>query len=381
MTVKQGLNSTDKAVLETVNTHRGISRKKIAELLHLSPGMITNVSKSLIQEKYMIEGDRISSGMGRKEILLYSNADKFRFLGLDIGGYRIRFAIADNTLKILCEDQCLVSELREAEDKVDALIRKIESFLQKANMPIASIDAMGIGITGITDMAQKIILNIPNAAGWDHLDVVNRFGQFFQKPVFLDEGGRTMAMLEKKLGGAKQISDFIVAEVGHGIAAGIYINDYILRGVNNTAGLLGHVTADPNGTRCRCGNYGCLENIVTYPIIQKKYRKNSGQDIPVAEALQQNDKTALDICLEAGQAFGIALSNVVNLFNPSTIFIGGTMFKDLPVLFEETKRTILLRGNRFSTSSLSLEHTTFTDKQGIMGALCLAQTSFIHQHL
>jgi N-acetylglucosamine repressor len=254
-------------------------------------------------------------------------------------------------------------------------------FLQKADIPVSSIDAIGIGITGITDLAQKTILNIPNAVGWDQLDIVNRFGRFFHVPVFLDEGGRTMAMLEKKLGGAKLISDFIVAEVGHGIAAGIYINDQILRGVNNTAGLLGHVTADPNGTRCRCGNYGCLENIVTYPIVQKKFKKESGQDIPIAKALQQNDKTALDICLGAGQAFGIALSNVVNLFNPSTIFIGGTMFKDLPVLFEETKRTILLRGNRFSTSSLTLEHTAFTEKQGIMGALCLAQTSFIHQHL
>ncbi|MCC2685373.1 MAG: hypothetical protein K0R75_2272 [Paenibacillaceae bacterium] len=381
MTDRQGLNSTEKAVLETVNTNRGISRKKIAELLRLSPGMITNVSKNLIQEKYMFEGDRISGGIGRKEILLYSNADKFRFLGLDIGGYRIRFAIADNTLKILHEDQFLVAELREAEDKVDALIQKIESFVQKAGIPMASIDAIGIGITGITDLAQKTILNIPNAPGWDRLDIVNRFGQRFHMPVFLDEGGRTMALLEKKLGGAKHITDFIAAEVGHGIAAGIYINDSILRGVNNTAGLLGHITADPNGRRCRCGNYGCLENIVTYPILQREYKKRSGRDGAIAEALQQNDETALDVCTGAGQAFGIALSNVVNLFNPSTIFIGGAMFKDLPILFEETKRTILLRGNRFSTSSLTLEHTTFLEKQGVLGALCLAQTSFIHQHL
>jgi N-acetylglucosamine repressor len=116
-------------------------------------------------------------------------------------------------------------------------------------------------------------------------------------------------------------------------------------------------------------------------MINKQFKRRSGQDVSVIEAFQQNDKTALEVCLEAGQAFGIALSNVVNLFNPQTIFIGGNVFKDLPILFEETKRTILLRGNRFSTISLTLSPTSFGEKQGLLGALCLARTNFIRAHL
>jgi len=323
-----------------------------------------------------VEGERVSSGMGRKEVLLYAHPHKFTYMGIDIGGHSVRFSLGNNGLELLHAHECLMVDLTPEEERGEALLRKIDEFLALCGTDAAAIDAIGIGITGIVDAAQQTVLNMPNAEHWDNLNLVSLLNERYRCPVFLDESGRTMALAEQMSGEARDIGDFIVVQVGYGIAAGIMIDGRPLRGVNNTAGLLGHITADPNGPRCSCGNYGCLENILTFPMLRNEFILRGGSGT-LADAYRLNDKVALDVCLEAGQALGIALSNVVNLFNPETIYIGGPMFDVMPLLLDETKRTITLRANRFSTLTLKLERTSFGSRQGLIGALALAKIRLI----
>ncbi|WP_265415924.1 ROK family protein [Paenibacillus albus] len=170
--------------------------------------------------------------------------------------------------------------------------------------------------------------------------------------------------------------------MGFGIVAGIMINGSLLRGYRNVGGLLGHTTVDESAGRCRCGNYGCLENVVTFPILEAAYQQGKAQgqedgSISLVEAYAQGDKDAIDICLNAGKALGIALSNLVNLFNPEAVYIGGAVPEQLPLVLEETKRTIMLRANRFATASLRPETSSFGNQEGLIGALTLAATSFL----
>ncbi|MFC5404701.1 ROK family transcriptional regulator [Cohnella soli] len=370
------LNSSEKQILELISFGQGWSRKKIAESLSLTQGTITNVTKNFLEQGLIMEGERVSSGMGRKEVLLYAHPHKFTYMGIDIGGHAVRFSLADNGLELLHTHECLMEELTPEEQRGEALLRKIDEFLALCDADGTAIDAIGIGITGIVDAAQMTVLNMPNAEHWDNLNLVSLLNERYHCPVFLDESGRTMALAEQMAGQARDIGDFIVVQVGYGIAAGIMIDRRLLRGVNNTAGLLGHITADPNGSRCRCGNYGCLENILTFPMLEKDFHGRGGSG-RLADAYRLNDKIAIDVCLNAGQALGIALSNVVNLFNPETIYIGGPMFDVMPLLLDETKRTITLRANRFSTLTLQLDRTSFGPRQGIIGALALAKSRLI----
>jgi len=370
------LNSSEKQILELISFGQGRSRKKIAETLNLTQGTITNVTKNFLEQGLIVEGERVSSGMGRKEVLLYAHPHKFTYMGIDIGGHSVRFSLGNNGLELLHAHECLMVDLTPEEERGEALLRKIDEFLALCGTDAAAIDAIGIGITGIVDAAQQTVLNMPNAEHWDNLNLVSLLNERYRCPVFLDESGRTMALAEQMSGEARDIGDFIVVQVGYGIAAGIMIDGRPLRGVNNTAGLLGHITADPNGPRCSCGNYGCLENILTFPMLRNEFILRGGSGT-LADAYRLNDKVALDVCLEAGQALGIALSNVVNLFNPETIYIGGPMFDVMPLLLDETKRTITLRANRFSTLTLKLERTSFGSRQGLIGALALAKIRLI----
>jgi predicted NBD/HSP70 family sugar kinase len=371
------LTGPELKILKKIGLNNGISRKELSKITGLSQAGITIISKSLIQNSYIVEGERVSNGLGRKEVMLYSNPDKFLFIGVDIGGYRVRLALSNNSLTVLHSTEFLITDGQLEPSKEKFIAEQIRNFLNKIGYSASSVDAIGIGVTGIIDNTRQIILNIPNVEHWDNLNISLTLQEEFACPVFLDEGGRTLALAEKFMGKAKLEEDFIIVHCAYGVVAGIMTNGQILRGAHNVGGLLGHNTADPNGLRCSCGNYGCLENIVTYPMLEKDFLANSSRGLSLKEAYSQNDKNAIDVCISAGQALGIALSNVVNLFNPVSIYLGGPMFDDYPILFEETKRTITLRANRFATISLRLERSTFNHEQGIYGALLLAKTNFL----
>lgn len=372
------LSESEQAVLKTIDRQNGISRKELSKVTGMSQAAITAISKSLIQNQYIIEGDKVSSGLGRKEVRLCSNPDKFVFLGIDIGGCRVRIALSDNTLSMLYTTEFSIEKGKTEAHKETFLLDQVLAFLEGTGLSASSLTAVGITVTGIVDNDNRIILSIPNAENWDNIHVIDAFEKQLDCPVFLDEGGRMMALAEKVSGKAKEENDFIVVHSAFGVVAGIMINGKILRGAQNAGGLLGHITADPNGERCTCGNYGCLENIVTYPMLEKYFELQSNRNVSLVEAYQQNDKQAIDVCIHAGQALGIALSNVVNLFNPVSIYLGGPMFDDFPILLEETKRTVTLRANRFATLSLKLDRTSYNHEQGIMGAVLLAKHSYLY---
>lgn len=370
-------NSSVKRILKLVSIGRGVSRKTLAEETGMSQANLTIITKALIEQGYLIEGEKIGQGLGRKEILLYTNPDKFRYLGIDIGGYTVRAAVSDNNLHVVGRTEWSMAEWEDADNKAEALAEKITSFLREAGMDRTSIDACGIGVTGIVDADLRTIANIPNAGGWDGTPIADVLEEALGCPVFLDEGGRTMALAEKYAGAAGSIDHFIVVQIGFGLVSGVMLGGQLLRGADNVGGLLGHVTADDKGIRCRCGNYGCLENIVTYSMIEQAFEQRGGKPGTLPAAFRRNDKEVLAVCIEAGQALGIALSNVINLFNPRAIFVGGPVIDLLPVVFDEMRRTILLRANRFSTVNLRMEKNTFGSDEGLFGALTLAKSKFI----
>ncbi|WP_308636352.1 ROK family transcriptional regulator [Paenibacillus silvisoli] len=364
-------------ILKLINMGKGISRKALSEETGMSQASLTKITRVLMEQGYLSEGERIGSGLGRKEVLLYARADRHRLLGIDIGGYKIRAAVADNSLVIHARAEWEMRQFADRQDKAAFLLEHIEAFLANSGIAKDSIDAIGVGVTGVVDAELRRILNIPNAEGWNHIELAEAMKQAFACPSYLDEGGRTMALAEKFEGKGKKLAHFITVQIGFGIAAGVIVNDSLLRGSNNVAGLLGHITADNKGIRCTCGNYGCLENIITYPMIELAYRAKGGQSHSLLEAYQTNDKLALDACLEAGEACGIALSNMVNLFNPEAIFVGGPVMEQLPAVFDEMKRTIKLRANRFATQRLLMERSTFGSDEGVAGALTLAKSKLL----
>jgi len=371
------LDSIEIQILNYIRNFGGVSRKAIAETLRLSQATITKVTKVLMDQHYIVEGDRIGKGMGRKEVQLYLNPQKFRFLGIDIGGYRVRLALSDYCLEMTRYKEYLTAEFDVGPDRMKTLLNMVDLFLTECQLESTGISAIGISVTGIVDLQMKRMMGFPHPVPWGEADIVNRMQTRYNCPVYLDESGRTMALTERISGKAKEMDDFMVVQIGFGVAAGIMINGRLVRGANHAGGLLGHITADEKAGRCSCGNYGCLENLAAYPAMEDAYRRKAGEFQSLAEAYPLKDKIAIDVCIAAGKAIGSAMSNAINLFNPHTIYMGGPVFEQFPLIVEETKRTILIRANRLAALHIQLAPNSFGMKQGIMGALELARDSLI----
>lgn len=372
------LDELEIQALRTIRRHNSISRKSLAAEMGVSQASITNLTRTLMEQQYIVEGERVGERRGRKEIMLHVNPGKFRYLGIDIGMYYLRFALSDSNLNITHYIEYLTEEFIKKPEPLNEIVERMDRFLAEAGMNAGDIDAVGIGVTGIVGKDRKSIVSVPNAIHWGSLDIVEAIDGRLQCPVFLDESGRVMALVEKVFGQAKQFDDFIIAHISHSVVAGFMTNGHLLRGYNNIGGLIGHITVNESAGRCLCGNYGCLEDQVVFSMAKSKYNIRTGESADAfVDAAKKNDKAAIDVCMEVGKSIGIALSNVVNLFNPQAIFIGGAVFENLPFVLDETKRTILLRANRYATVELQILRSSYADKQGIMGALALANSELL----
>ncbi|AZN43446.1 ROK family transcriptional regulator [Paenibacillus albus] len=199
------LNPSEKEVLGLIFGSDGISRKALAEMSGLSQASLTKITKTLTEQEQIVEGERIGKGLGRKEVLLYANPRKYRYLGIDIGSFSVRLAVADNSLNIMHRKEFATTHFSGEEPILDSLTREIAAFLEETGS--SNIDAIGIGVSGIVDARLRRIVNIPNVKGWDNLNIADHLTAAFECPVYLDEGGRTMALAEKIKGKARSSND------------------------------------------------------------------------------------------------------------------------------------------------------------------------------
>jgi predicted NBD/HSP70 family sugar kinase len=167
-----------------------------------------------------------------------------------------------------------------------------------------------------------------------------------------------MAIGEAMFGAGRGRANFLCVNVGRGIGSGIVIGGQIYGGGTGTAGELGHMTVDPNGPLCPCGNRGCLEVMAAGPAIaasairavtsgvHTSIRQLADGRIDaitaelVSEAAQQGDPLARQLIAEAGRYLGIGIANAVNLLGPEIVVIGGGVARAGEILFDEVRRTV-----------------------------------------
>jgi predicted NBD/HSP70 family sugar kinase len=167
-----------------------------------------------------------------------------------------------------------------------------------------------------------------------------------------------MALAERWLGKGKNFSNEVFITISYSIAAGIIVDSELFRGSKGYAGEFGHIQVNDNGQKCTCGNYDCLELYVTLPLLIKEIRtrlseyngyspllitagdvSNINKDL-IIDSLKQGDKVVHEVMMYAGKLIGIALANLVNIINPSVVFLGGGVIESFPIIVDEVERTV-----------------------------------------
>ena len=280
-------------------------------------------------------------------------------IGVDLGGTNLRIAAVGEQGALL-EKVTTGTQLARGRDSVIAEMCDAIRELSAKFSAGARLLGVGIGVPGIIDKRTGMLRESPNLPGWHDYPVLVEIERRLRATVILENDANAAALGEAWLGAARGLDDMCMITLGTGVGGGIVQGGKIWHGMTGMAGELGHITIDPNGPRCNCGNYGCVEQYASASAVVRMARQaiasgrapelaraaNAGDAVFSAKLVYnmalQGDQPAKEIFEKAGWALGILLAGLINALNLPMYVIGGGVSSSWalfsPPMFEELRR-------------------------------------------
>jgi glucokinase len=283
-------------------------------------------------------------------------------IGVDLGGTNLRIAAVSGQGQLI-EKVTLGTQVSLGRDHVlNEMCGAIRQLSDKYRAS-GNLLGVGIGVPGIIHMATGRIYESPNLPGWADSPVRDEIEQRLGARVFLENDANAAALGEKWLGAGRDVPHLAMITLGTGVGGGLVLNGSVWHGMNGMGGELGHITVDPNGPLCGCGNYGCVEAISSATAIVRMAKEAiaSGKAPGLARAASsdpefssksiynlaiQGDEEARRIYERVGWALGIMIADLVNALNLNMYVIGGGVVSAWdafsPTIFSELRKRSLV---------------------------------------
>ncbi|HLG78410.1 MAG TPA: ROK family transcriptional regulator [Ktedonobacteraceae bacterium] len=377
-----------KTVLQQIYQRQPISRLEVSQLSGLSTGTVTTVVGELLAEGIIQEVGFEASDGGRPRVLLSLKRDYGYVLGCELGETRLTLQLFDVMLTRLASFHTALKDEEEntPEFVVDVLRQGVAKLLTEADAPPEKVLGMGIGFPGVVEHSQNMRASSP-IWHWEPIPLMAMLRQHFTFPLFLENGSKTMALAERH---ATSIDNMAFVNIGIGVGAGIISGGKLYRGATDSAGEWGHTIIALDGAPCRCGHYGCMEAYVGALGILRTLRSHDPASPflrhhdPVVSlneivvAAQAGDATALQTLQETTHYLGAGVANLINLFNPSHVIIGGWVGLSLgPTIMDELQKVVERYALRLALDSVHLHISAVGPDAASLGAALLAIEDFL----
>jgi len=315
---------------------------------------------------------------------------KHGVLAIDLGGTKIIAAIISEDGKIVAEERHLTLADEGQTSVIERLFSAIDHLLDLKNLEPSQLSGISIAAAGGIDINRGLVTSSPHLPGWHNVPLRDMVRERYKVSTFLLNDASAAALGEHRFGAGRGVKDLILLTIGTGIGGGIIIDGRLYHGPSGSAGEMGHMTIDVNGLKCTCGNIGCLETLVSGPVIAEEARKRLAQgeksailemmaggieDVTAEEigaAARSGDSLALDIVTKAATYLGVGLVNLVNIFNPQMIIIGGGVGKLGELLLDPARRIVQERAFRVSAEVVRIVPAELGDEAGVCGAAAFA---------
>jgi glucokinase len=308
-------------------------------------------------------------------------------LGVDVGGTKIAAAVVTDEGKIISRGYGSTSAQAGPQVVIDNIFHTINRAISSSNVVLSQLSGIGIAAAGIIDSKKGKVIFSPNLPGWHEVPLGDAVHQRFNVSTYLGNDASLAALGEWRFGVKKQVANLIYVTVSTGIGGGIICDGKLYTGVLGVAGEVGHMTIDVNGPRCNCGNVGCWETLASGTALAREAVKHikegastsivefAGGDLTrvdakvVFEAAKQGDKLANQLIARLGYYLGVGLANLVNIFNPELILVGGGVAKMGDLLLEPAIRVVEERAFTTSATSVQIRPALLGDDSSILGAV------------
>lgn len=311
-------------------------------------------------------------------------------LGIDLGGSKILAAVVRSGGEVLSSDESTTRATEGQDTVIQSIVESARSAMKQASCTISEISAIGIGAPGISNPEAGILFTSPNLPGWRNVLLRDIIQNKLDKKAFLINDANAAALGELYFGAARGTHNFIYITLSTGIGGGIVIDGKIYTGAIGTAGEIGHMTIDDNGPLCNCGNKGCWEALASGTALAReakqrikegaktsilKYTEGDLEKVTaqiIHSAAEQGDKLARDLIARTGYYVGVGVANLINIFNPELIVIGGGLSNIGDMLLKPAFKVAAERSYREAFQAVRLVSAGLGRNSGVLGAAAFA---------
>lgn len=312
------------------------------------------------------------------------------YAGIDLGGTNIAAGIVDENGKMYESMSVPTGASRHYSEIIKDMAEIVKTLCKKMNIKENELQAVGIGSPGSIDNKNGMC-EYSNNINMVHVPMAEEFRKHIDVPVNIENDANAAAYGEFELN-AKGCNSFVFITLGTGVGGGVIINGDIYRGFNGVGAELGHMVIDLDGERCSCGRKGCWEAYASVTALIRQTKKAMEEDkdslmhkIAKEEgkvsgktafvAAKQGDKAANDVVSQYFEYIGEGLTNIVNIFQPEKIMIGGSISKEGDYLLKPVKEFVMKNDfNRYMPKAEIGIAKLFGDA-GIVGAALAAKNS------
>ncbi len=344
-------------VLNLVRHHGTISRIRLAEATGLSRATVSSVVRALLRGGVLREGAAVPRcGAGRPEIPLRLDTKGYLILAVDIGSLVTRVGVVDLGGAPVRRLAFPTPTARGSARCLDVIARHARRLVASLGPARRRVRAAGVCLPGQVDVGPGVLSAAYALPGWLGVPVRELFERRLSLPVRVENNANAMAVGQALFGAGRGVRNFVLLSVGGGVGAGVYVNGELYRGENGAAGEIGHMRiVDAGAVPCTCGQDGCLETVASARALAtlvgaaareapgsalagRAARAGSGLSAAIAGLAEQGDGRAQAVLGEIGRWLGVAAGNLVNVYNPRRLILGGGLAEAGPLLLEPLEK-------------------------------------------
>lgn len=368
-----------------VLSFRGTSTKfQLAKALGLSVSSTNELANRLIEQGWIIQDGVVKGNRGRNAKILRINPQHGFLLGIDLGRKTTKAVVTDLSLEPLVITVCETPFNDSREAILEQVLAVAREALKESGKSVDQIIGAGLGLAGQVHEQSGLCLNFFSKPEWNDFPIRDFMKDHLDIPFLITMWARGGALAEKWFGKARSVSNMLFVHIGSTISIGMIFDNKLYSTSSGVSGELGHMTALPNGHRCYCGNFGCLETVASEEGILGQVqdeiddgflthindygRKPNFTYEDVVAAANQGDKLAFQVLEKTGEYLGTCIADVINLLSPDLVILGGHVFDKARQIIRTVEVTIRKRALETATRTARIEFTSFGADALALGA-------------
>lgn len=365
---------------------------QISEGVGLSVPTTTKYLEILEKEGFVRKCGKVDISHGRRPVLYRLNEEAAYFVGIDPKRNSLDIRICDLAGKLVVEEREELT-FENTPEMMEHICSECESVINRSGIESDRIKTVALNLSGRVNPQTGYSHSIFNFESQDE-PLSDILAQRLSRKVIIENDTRAMAYGELHATIKERYRNFLFLNIGWGIGLSIIIDGRLYRGMNGYSGEFGHTNAYNNEIMCHCGKKGCLETVVSgralcaqftervrngeSSILADDIRKGKAiRDIDIIYAANHDDTLAMDVIVKAGEELGKHIANLINIFNPEAVILGGSLGLAGDFFLQSLQLSIKRYSLRLMSKGLDVVQSVLGENAGVIGACLFARDSYI----